>query len=321
MNYIEVKIFTTTYGIDHVTTLLLDLDIDAFVVEDAHDFETFLSSKKPYDWDYVDDQLMELMEIETCIILYLDESKEGEDKLRLLNNKVDALKESDKEGVFGRLLVETILVCDDDWKDNWKKFFKPTRISSRIIVKPTWEQYDKIDENEIVINVDPGMAFGTGTHETTSMCLRLLEKYIENGVDDVLDLGCGSGILAISASLLGAKSSTGVDIDPMAVSVSNDNINLNGLKNKVNVFQGDLTKGLNIKADIIVANLVTELILVLLEDIKAHLKGKSIFIASGILIEKQEIIAEALRESGFSIIDIVNEGDWAAVSAVLNKNE
>lgn len=321
MNYIEVKIFTTTYGIDQVTGLLLDLEIEAFIVEDAHDFETFLSDKKPFDWDYVDDDLMELMEIETCIILYLEDSQTGKEKLEMIREKIDALKKSENEGVYGRLLVENILVCDEDWKDNWKKFFKPTRISSRIIVKPTWEPYEKISDKEIVINVDPGMAFGTGTHETTSMCLRLLEKYIESGVDSVLDLGCGSGILAISASLLGAKESIGIDIDPNAITVSIDNIKLNGLADKVNVYQGDLTKGIDIKADIIVANLVTELILVLLKDIKKHLKGKGIFISSGILIEKQEIIAEALRESGFKIIDILNEGDWAAVCAVLNSNE
>jgi ribosomal protein L11 methyltransferase len=321
MNYIEVKIFTTTHGIDQVTGLLLDLEIEAFIVEDAHDFETFLSDKKPFDWDYVDDQLMELMEIETCIILYLDDSQTGKDKLEMIKEKIDTLRKSENEGIYGRLLVENILVCDEEWKDNWKKFFKPTRISSRIIVKPTWEPYEKISDDEIVINVDPGMAFGTGTHETTSMCLRLLEKYIESGVDSVLDLGCGSGILAISASLLGAQESIGIDIDPNAITVSIDNIELNGLTDKVKVYQGDLTKGLDIKADIIVANLVTELILVLLKDIKKHLKGKGIFISSGILIEKQEIIAEALREAGFKIVDILNEGDWAAVCAVSKNNE
>ncbi|MEI8215726.1 MAG: 50S ribosomal protein L11 methyltransferase [Eubacteriales bacterium] len=321
MNYLEVKIFTTTYGIDQVTGLLLDMDIEAFVVEDAQDFETFLSNKKPFDWDYVDEKLMELMEIETCIILYLDDSKIGKDKLAILKEKIKELKGTDAEGVLGRLLVESILVCDDDWKDKWKQYFKPTRISDRIVVKPTWENYKKLSDDEIVINVDPGMAFGTGTHETTSMCLRLLEKFIESGVDDVLDLGCGSGILAISASLLGAKSSTGVDIDPVAVSVSYENINLNGLQDKVVVFEGDLTNDIDIMADIIVANLVAELILVLLKDIKNHLKGKKIFISSGILIEKQEIVAEALREANFKIIDIVNEGDWAAISATLNINE
>ena len=315
MNYLEVKIFTTTYGIDEVSALLLNFEIDGFIVEDSNDFRDFLSDKKPYDWDYVDDSLMELMEIETCIIFYLDASESGNRKFEMIETALIKLKEADSEGVLGRLLVESISVCDEDWKDNWKAYFKPTRISDRIVVKPTWEHYDKSSENEIVINVDPGMAFGTGTHETTSMCLRLLEKHIEPGEDDVLDLGCGSGILAIAASLLGAKSSTGIDIDPIAVAVSYDNIVLNKLSDKILVYEGDVTKGLDLKANIIVANLVAELIIELLGDIKKHLKGKAIFISSGILIEKQELVAEALREVGFNILEIDNEGDWAAICA------
>jgi ribosomal protein L11 methyltransferase len=318
MNYSEVKIFTTTYGIDAVTGALSDLGIDAFIVEDAHDFEMFLNNKKDYDWDYVDEKLMELMEIETCIIVYLDASQKGEavaDKIRCI---LAALKEGDEEGVFGRLLVETIAVSDDQWKDNWKEFFKPTKISQRIVIKPTWEPYEVTAQDEIVINIDPGMAFGTGTHETTTMCIKLLEKYVEPGVDDVLDIGCGSGILAIAATMLGARSSTGIDIDPIAIQVASDNIAINGLTTKIDVYQGDLTKEREILADIVVANLSADLIMTLASTIGNHLKNKKIFIASGILIDKQESVAEAIRESGFEIMELLNEGEWAAVCAKLH---
>jgi len=315
MEYFEVKIFTTTYGIDSVTGILSDLGIDAFIVEDAHDFEIFLRDKRPFDWDYVDESLMELMEIETCIIVYLDVSTTGKKTFDKIRTEMSKLKDSDEEGVFGRLLVEQITVTDESWKDNWKEYFKPARITDRIIVKPTWEHYEKLSDEEIVINIDPGMAFGTGTHETTAMCIKLLEKHIQKGEDDVLDVGCGSGILAIAASLLGARSTTGIDIDPVAVNVSYENIVLNGLSESISVFEGDLAKDIDIRADIVVANLVAELVITLASDIVKHLKGKKLFIASGILIEKQETVAEALRENGYEIMEILNEGDWAAICA------
>ncbi len=314
MNYLEVKIFTTTYGIEGVSDALSNLGIDTFIVEDAHDFETFLSTKREYDWDYVDEKLIELMEIETCIITYLDSTKEGEEAFDKIKEKMAQIKSDDADGVMGRLLVENILVSDEEWKDNWKEHFKPIRISDRIIIKPTWESYVKLKETDIIINIDPGMAFGTGTHETTAMCIKLLEKNLKPG-DDVLDVGCGSGILAISASLLEAKTSTGIDIDPISVEVALANIALNGLSDKISIIQGDLTKGIDIKADIVVANLVAELVITLSDTIRHHLKGEKIFIASGILIEKQEMVAEAMRENDFEILEILNEGDWAAICA------
>ncbi len=314
MNYLEVKIFTSTYGIETVTDALANLGIDAFIIEDAHDFESFLSNKKDYDWDYVDETLMELMEIETCIITYLDATQDGEATFKTIRTEMAKLKKEDAEGVLGRLLVENIEVSDETWKDNWKEYFKPIKISDRIIIKPTWEPYTKTSETDIIINIDPGMAFGTGTHETTAMCIKLLEKYITPG-DDVLDIGCGSGILAIAASMLDAKSITGIDIDPISVEVSKANITLNGLSDKISIIQGDLTKGISIMADIVVANLVAELVVLLSDRIRQHLKGKQIFIASGILIEKQEVVAEAMRELDFEILEILNEGDWAAICA------
>ena len=314
MNYLEVKIFTTTYGIEAVTGALSNQGIDAFIVEDAHDFETFLSTKNDYDWDYVDEKLMELMEIETCIITYLDSSPSGLSSYERIKNDMAMLKREDLEGILGRLLVEQIEVSDEAWKDNWKEHFKPIRISDRIIIKPTWEVYKKIKETDIIIDIDPGMAFGTGNHETTAMCIKLLEKHISPG-DDVLDIGCGSGILAIAAHLLDAGSSTGIDIDPISVEVARANIALNHLSGSITIIQGDLTKGLDLLADIVVANLVAELVITLSKEIRGHLKGKNIVIASGILIDKQEMVAEAMRELGFEILEILNEGDWAAICA------
>jgi ribosomal protein L11 methyltransferase len=161
------------------------------------------------------------------------------------------------------------------------------------------------------------MAFGTGTHATTRMCVKHLEKYIESEEDTVLDLGCGSGILSIAAALLGSKHVYGVDIDPNAVTASAENTELNGLSDIIEISYGDVTEGLGMKADIIVANLMADLIIMLAPDIAKHLKGKKIFISSGILEEKLNDVVEAVQKSGFKIIEVLHEEEWCAIAAVL----
>ena len=207
-------------------------------------------------------------------------------------------------------------VDDEDWKDKWKENFKPSKITKRIVVKPTWEEYIAGD-GEIVLQIDPGMAFGTGTHETTSLCLRLMEKYLSDFPENkkVLDIGCGSGILSIAAALLGAGEVMAVEIDKDAVSVAEENVKLNGVLNNVSVVQGDLTKGIDFKADIIVANLMADLVMVLAESAANHMEDGGIFISSGILTEKKETVSEAIRNAGFEILEIEEDGEWCAIVA------
>ena len=313
MKYIEVKIYTTKEGIDPLTCILMDMGIAGFAIEDADDFQDLMNKKNPYDWDYVDESLMELANVETNITFYLDEIDDNRKILEQLQLEIEKLKK-EKRINYGRLELVRKTVDDADWKDNWKEYFKPTKITERIVIKPTWEAYEKKDD-EIVIEIDPGMAFGTGAHPTTSLCVKLLEKYIEADKDTVLDVGCGSGILAMASALLGAKDILAVDIDPIAVQVSKENIELNHLSAKIRVSEGDLTKGLNIKAEIVVANLMADLVIMLSKDVAAHLKGKGIYISSGILIEKQEQVVAAIESCGFQILDILEEGEWCAIAA------
>ncbi|MBQ9973020.1 MAG: 50S ribosomal protein L11 methyltransferase, partial [Firmicutes bacterium] len=165
-----------------------------------------------------------------------------------------------------------------------------------------------------VIEIDPGMAFGTGTHETTSLCLELIEKYIKEG-DTLLDVGCGSGILAIAAGLLGASDVLGIEIDPVAVEIGNENVALNNLSDKIKVIYGDLTKGVDYKADIVAANLMADLVKMLSPSVPAHLREGGIYISSGILAVLAEEVSAVIEESGFEIVEIMVKGEWCAIAA------
>ena len=219
---------------------------------------------------------------------------------------------------FGPLTVTTSLHDDSEWKDNWKEYFKPSRVSDRILVCPTWENYELSEEEEKagvrILKIDPGMAFGTGTHETTSLCLKAMEKYIKPG-DHVLDVGCGSGILSIAADLLGAGDVLGIEIDPVAVDVSRENLELNSCGPNVRVIEGDLTKGVDYKADIVVANLMADLVEMLSPDVRRHMKPGAKYISSGIIDEKEDEVRNAIEACGFTIEEVCADGMWRAIIA------
>ncbi len=318
MRYFEIKIKTTQDEIDLLTCILMDMGIAGFVIDDARDFRELLNKKNPHDWDYIDENLYQMENLKTGITFYLEETEEGKRILKKLQEKINELinvvPDTGNNVDFSQLRMNWQIVDDADWKDKWKEYFKPVKLTERIVVKPTWEAYEA-EQDELIIEIDPGMAFGTGTHPTTFLCIQLLEKYIEKGKDTVLDIGCGSGILSITAALLGASDILAVDIDPIAVKVTKDNTEINNLSSKVRVIEGDLTRGLNLKADIAVANLMADLVILLSKDIPRHLKGKGIYISSGILIEKKEQVVSAMKERGFQILDILEEGEWCAIAA------
>lgn len=322
MKYIEFKVHASRQGIEQVTAMYLRMGIDQVSIDDPADMEDILNKKNEYGWDYVDDDLKKGLDREPTISIYFEDTEENREKIQQLKLQVMMLKSKELEGLFGwdvdfgRLYAEDIIVDDADWKDKWKEYFKPVRITDRLVVKPTWEEYEPND-GEKVIQIDPGMAFGTGTHETTSLCLKLMEKYLgdEPQDKDVLDVGCGSGILSIAAALLGCRSVTGVEIDEDAVRVAEENVELNGIGDRVEILQGDLTEGIESKADIIVANLMADLVMTLSKSAKEHLKDGGIFISSGILLEKKDIVSDAVKEAGFEIIEIAEDGEWCAIAA------
>ena len=322
MKYIEFKVHASRQGIEQVTAMYLRMGIDQVSIDDPADMEDILNKKNEYGWDYVDNDLKKGLDREPTISIYFEDTEENREKIQQLKLQVMMLKSKELEGLFGwdvdfgRLYAEDIIVDDADWKDKWKEYFKPVRITDRLVVKPTWEEYEPND-GEKVIQIDPGMAFGTGTHETTSLCLKLMEKYLGDEPQDkeVLDVGCGSGILSIAAALLGCRSVTGVEIDEDAVRVAEENVELNGIGDRVEILQGDLTEGIESKADIIVANLMADLVMTLSKSAKEHLKDGGIFISSGILLEKKDIVSDAVKEAGFEIIEIAEDGEWCAIAA------
>lgn len=317
MNWIECEISTSHEGVEIVIALLMNEGYDSFVMEDPREFNAMISNAPT--WEYFDEDLIYDESQESRIKIYIEETEEGKEKTIALNNKIQNFKQENKELNLGSLQFDVHNVKDEDWLYNWKKYFKPIPITDRIIIKPKWEKYEKNQSDEIVIEIDPGMAFGTGTHETTWMCIEFLEKYIEKDVDTVMDVGCGSGILSIVAEKLGAPKVIGIDIDPVAVTVAKENVRDNASDGRTVIIEGDLTKENDLKADIIVANIIADAVIHLCKDIKKNLIHKSILIVSGIIIEKKDDVMKALIENGFSIIETMTKGEWVAIVSQLHE--
>lgn len=319
MKYIEVKIYTSHQGIEPLTAMLMKKGITGVVVNDPADAEVLLDKKQEYEWDYIDKSLLEDKDREPVVSVYFDDTEEGRKQVQDLKIAVMMLKSKEMEGEFGwdanlgRLYAEDLLVDDEEWKDKWKEYFKPAKVTDTLVVKPTWEDYEKKDE-EKVIELDPGMAFGTGTHETTTLCMQLIEKYMQPG-NTVLDIGCGSGILSIAAAMLGSGPVLAVEIDPDAARTAEENVKANKVDDVVTVQVGDLTKDVDQKADLIAANLIAPLVIELSGSAADHLNEEGIYISSGILVEKRQQVEEAVREAGFEILEIKEKGEWCAIAA------
>lgn len=205
-------------------------------------------------------------------------------------------------------------LADEDYVDNWKKYVFTTKISDRFVVKPTWRDYEK-NSDELVIELDPGRAFGTGTHPTTYLCIRLMEKYIENS-HTVIDVGTGSGILMVAANKLGAKEIWGVDIDPDACEVAKENLILNGITDEnTKVLVGNLLNVVENKTfDVVVANILADVILMLLKDISKVIKKDGILILSGIIEDKKNLVINACEKEGLELVEVQEDKEWVALS-------
>ena len=310
MKWTEVLIKVDPQAVEAVTDILYGLGAQGVAIDEPVDVER-LREDELY-WDYIDEKLLENDTEETKIMAYFSEEETNlPEKIAVIKEKIRNLTEFGLS--IGSGTVELSNVNQEDWESAWKQYFKPVHVTDRIVVKPEWEEYSP-QEGEIVIEIDPGMAFGTGTHETTSMCINQIEKNLKAG-DRVIDIGSGSGILSMAAVLLGAEKATGVDLDPVAVRVALENVELNNLQDKIEILHGNLTDVIREKADIVVANIMADIILILLEDVRAFIKDDGLFISSGIIQEKRAAVEARLLEKNFRIVEVETKGEWCAITA------
>ena len=311
MNWLELTIDTTPNGIDSVSAMLEDLGITGLVIDEEGDFHDFLENNRQY-WDYVDEELLQEKKGVCRITFYLEDNADGYATLAQVRIALSALKAQHSE--YAPLTLTSSNLCDADWENNWKQFYKPMEIGERLIVVPEWEQANTQGRVPLVLN--PGLTFGTGSHATTRLCLTALEKHIHGG-EKVLDLGCGSGILSIAALLLGADHAFACDIDEKCIDVAYENAALNGVgKDRYTVRWGDvlsdrqLQNEFGTEYDMIVANIVADVIIGLAPQLRPFLKKDGLFLCSGIIDDRAEEVAQKLRDNGWTILETRQSEGW-----------
>lgn len=308
MQWCEAVVHTTTLGSDIISDELMQLGAAGTEIVDRADVPD--PRKAGVYWELYDPKMVEEMPEDVLVKGWFELNEHTHDvlarvKLRLNELKAEAFLD------MGSLALDMQNVADEDWSENWKKYYKPFRIGSHLVVKPTWEPYAPQPE-DLVIELDPGMAFGTGTHETTNMCMQLLERYYQDGMR-VMDVGTGSGILAIAAARLGADNVLAIDIDPDAVKVAKENVALNGVSDAVRVVVGDLCKSEAMPCELAVANIVADAICMLAGPLTRHLEKDGLLICSGIIREREQDVLDAAREAGYTVKDRIEKGEWVAL--------
>ncbi|HEY3424138.1 MAG TPA: 50S ribosomal protein L11 methyltransferase [Negativicutes bacterium] len=307
MTWAEISIKTTHEATEAVANIFHDLGASGVVIEDP---ELINSYRRSGTWDYC--AIPEEVDTEVVTIkAYLPVDNQLDEKLRFFEERINELAQHNLDK--GQGAINWCEIKEEDWASSWKEYFHPIKIAERIVIKPSWEAYEPLAD-ELVIELDPGMAFGTGTHQSTAMSSRFLEEVLKPG-DVVFDIGTGSGILAVAAAKLGAASVKAVDFDPVAVRVAEENIAMNQVGNIVQVTQGDLFTGIIGKADIIIANIIADVIIKMLPDVPAYLQTSGFFIASGIITERLGDVTAAMLEHNLIVEKVQEEGCWVAMVA------
>ena len=305
MQWIEVNVQVTHEAVEVVADILTAAGTSGVAIEDPQLINNLRNSGT---WELCDIPEQENTEIVTVSAYYADDEK-LQDRLKQIENELAAVEERIGSFRFGNIRFRSL--SEKDWANEWKQYFHVTHVGESLVIKPSWEEYTP-KEGEHVIKIDPGMAFGTGTHHTTNMCMARLEKVLPANAE-VFDVGTGSGILAIAAALLGAKSVKAVDIDAVAVRVARENISDNGLEDKIEVKEGDLLRGTEGQADVIIANIIADIIIMLLKDIPGKLKDDGIFLASGIISDRRADVEAAAAEVGMKVDHVDEKGGWVVM--------
>ncbi|MBK3493336.1 50S ribosomal protein L11 methyltransferase [Viridibacillus sp. YIM B01967] len=307
MKWSELSIHTTTEAVEAISNILHEAGASGVVIEDSKDYAKERADQfgEIYDLnpsDFPKDGV--IVKAYLSVTSFLGETIE-EIKLAI-NNLVNY------DINIGHNKVTISEVNEEDWATAWKKYYHPVKISNRFTIVPTWEEYEPVNSDELIIELDPGMAFGTGTHPTTVLCLQALEKTVQE-TNTVVDVGTGSGVLAIGAAMLGAKHVHALDLDEVAVRSAVENVQLNKVEDHIDVMQGNLLDTVKEPADIVVANILAEVIMTFTDDAYTIVKPGGLFITSGIIEAKKEDVKASLEKAGFTIEEVMMMEDWVAI--------
>ncbi|MEG6614840.1 50S ribosomal protein L11 methyltransferase [Peptococcaceae bacterium 1198_IL3148] len=302
MNWLEVAVHTPTEGIEIISFIFEDLGTGGVAIDDPALIYKYIESGVWDYWEFPDEVLNREMPI---VKGYFPATEAAEQKVTQLKERLSKLDLKTKPKIYVREIKE------EDWATAWQAYYKPVKVGQRFIVKPTWEEI-KVEPNQVVLEMDPGMAFGSGTHATTTMCLEFIEDCIIGG-EMVCDVGTGTGILAIAAAKVGAKKVLAVDVDEVAVKVAKENIAGNMVADKVQVVQGNLLDHFAGEADVIIANIVADVIIKLAPDALEALRPGGYLITSGIIRDRAEEVLSALQQTGFKLQGQRHQGEWVAL--------
>ncbi len=328
MDWLEVYVKTSPEGIEIVCGLLYQCGLTGLMIDDERDFEDFMKNPNRV-WDYIDDGLIsQKSKCGAAVTFFVSDNLSGRETFKTVQNGLEKLKKEEKEFDLGTLEIKVKNIKEEDWENNWKKYFKPISIGEKIIIKPSWENLKEPTDRKI-LEINPGNIFGTGSHETTQLCIEYIEDVIKEN-DIVLDIGCGSGILSIASLLLGAKYADAVDIDTNAIKIAYENLQMNNIScDRYNVVSGDILNDEILQEcytgrnyDIVVANIVADIIISLSKQVPLYIKKSGLFICSGIITDRLEEVYRALKYNDFKVEDTKIKGDWAAILSVyIGKSE
>lgn len=301
MEWTEIKIRTAVKALEEVTAIVSMVAGGGLYIEDYSDLET--QAVKIANIDLIDEELVAQQREDSIVHIYLAPDESPAEIIAYVGTQLTAA------GIG--FAIETDSVREEDWATAWKKYYHPIALTEGLAICPSWEEYTP-KEGQKVIRLDPGMAFGTGTHDTTQLCLKLLEKHLTAG-EALLDIGCGSGILAIGGKLLGSAHTVAVDIDPHAVKVAGENAALNGIKD-IELVCTDLVASVGGRFDVICANIVADVIIRLAPSLQELMAEGARFIASGIILERKDEVIAALEEQGLMVFEALENKGWAALA-------
>ena len=310
-NWMEIKVLTTTQAADLISEILLEAGSEGTMIEDKNDVAA--NQRPEGQWDIIDEAIAERIGDDVKVTGYFPIDEHLNDVIAQIQSELRRLRALELDFDLGKLEVITQGFENEDWAESWKKAFKPIRLGEHIVIRPGWAAFDPLPGDK-VIEIDPGLAFGTGTHETTGMCTALVEKYVRPG-QRVIDIGTGSGILAIAAAHMGADEVLATDLDPVAVRVAAENAEINGFGDRISCRCGNLLDVVDESGDVVIANIIADVIIMLARPVRERIADGGLFICSGIAVDRRDDVIRALNEADYEILDAPVKGEWAAFAA------